>query len=653
MKSLNYLLHRRAPVALTSSAFAVLSALSGLAHSQSVAALDQVTVTGFNESASTLSFGVSVITQADIQKSGVTTVNEALMKLLGVPGRQDFYGGGDYGLDLRGFGTTASSNQVVIVDGIKLNEADTSNTRLAGIAIDTVVKIEVLRGSGAVLYGEGATGGVIVITTKAGLGVARQNLVNVYAAAGSYGLREARGSATVVAGGFSLDVTSQYRQADNYRANFKSLTDGGTVQAQWSNDWLRVGGAYAHDTMDTGLPGSLTASQYQVNPSQTTTPHDNVSIDNTRNTVFVQTDVGEWQLGLDVGQRHKSLNSMLSGYVYAFEVDANTLALRARNDSKWGQVSNALTLGHDQNGWRRNVPGAYGSVSEQNADANYVQDDLTLASGTRVSLGYRSENMELSDSAAVTNTSQTQTAWNLGLTQPLSANWSVFGRVGTSYRLANVDEVGFVAPGTVLQPQTSRDAELGSRWNYDGGRAELRYYRNNLTNEIGYDPNAVGPSSPYGYNGANVNFDPTLRQGVELETKHTLNQALSLQANLGLRQATFSSGTYSGMTVPLVARSTLGLHANWQVASSQSLNAGVMFVSSQFADFNNTCRVPGYATTDARYAYQMRNIEWSLGVSNLLDTKYYTQAFSCTAGVTNGIYPEAGRAMNAALRVKF
>jgi iron complex outermembrane receptor protein len=43
----------------------------------------------------------------------------------------------------------------------------------------------------------------------------------------------------------------------------------------------------------------------------------------------------------------------------------------------------------------------------------------------------------------------------------------------------------------------------------------------------------------------------------------------------------------------------------------------------------------------------------SLGVSNLLDAKYYTQAFTCNAGVTNGIYPEAGRAVTAALRVKF
>ena len=39
--------------------------------------------------------------------SGAGSVNEAVMKLLGVPGRLDTAGGGNYSLDLRGFGGTA------------------------------------------------------------------------------------------------------------------------------------------------------------------------------------------------------------------------------------------------------------------------------------------------------------------------------------------------------------------------------------------------------------------------------------------------------------------------------------------------------------------------------------------------------------------
>ena len=149
------------------------AASAALAQAQPPVGLREVVVTGSRVAGprDAQPFGTSVLTEADIQRSGAVTVNDAIMRLLGVVGRQDFYGGGDYALDLRGFGSTADSNQVVIVDGIRFSEADLGGTRLAGIPIESVLQIEVIRGSGAVLYGEGATGGVIIVTTKAGTGV--------------------------------------------------------------------------------------------------------------------------------------------------------------------------------------------------------------------------------------------------------------------------------------------------------------------------------------------------------------------------------------------------------------------------------------------------------------------------------------------------
>ena len=643
---------------LAVSTVAALLAFPALAQGTTENVLKEVVVsaTRFDESASVLPFGVSVITQDDIRRAGVTTVNEALIKLLGVPGRGDYFGGGDYGLDLRGFGSTASSNQVVIVDGIKLNEADTSGTRLSGIAIDSVAKIEVLRGSGAVLYGEGATGGVIVITTKAGRGSERRNSADVYTALGNYGLQEIRARGTLVSGGLSLDVTGNHRTTDNHRDNFKSTNDGSSVQGQWSNDWLRLGANYAHDTLDSGLPGALTATQYQSNPAQTVHPNDYGSISNTRQSVFAQAELDAWQLGLDVGRRSKSLDSLNIYFGlpsrYQYDVDAGTLALRARNEAKLGANRNALTMGFDQGSWKHTVPGTYGSVSEQKSHALYVQDDLTLATGTRFSAGYRSENVGWTDTATALDNDKRQTAWELGLTQPLSNAVSVYARTGTSFRLANIDELGWTQPGAVLQPQTSRDLELGSRWRYADGRVELRYYHNDLKHELGYDPTVANSNSWSGL-GANVNFDPTRRQGIELETRHTLSKTLDLQANLGVRQAVFTAGDHDGKRVPLVPRTTLTLRADWQVAAQQKINAGVVWVTEQNVDFNNLCKVPAYAVADARYVYQLSNLELSLGINNLFDRQYYTQAFECETGVTNGIYPEAGRTFVAALRAKF
>ena len=141
-----------------------------------------VTATRFAEPAAALPLGVSVITADEIRSAGANTVNEAIMKLLGVVGRLDTSGGNNYSLDLRGFGSTAGSNQVVIVDGLRLNEGDLTSASLSAIPIDTIETIEVLRGTGAVLYGEGATGGVIVITTKAGMGARRTHAAQLFAA---------------------------------------------------------------------------------------------------------------------------------------------------------------------------------------------------------------------------------------------------------------------------------------------------------------------------------------------------------------------------------------------------------------------------------------------------------------------------------------
>ena len=597
-------------------------------------------------------FGTSVITAEDIQRAGAVTVNDALMRLLGVAGRQDFFGGGNYALDLRGFGASSDNNQVVIVDGIRINEADLGGTRLAGIPIESVAQIEVIRGSGAVLYGEGATGGVIIITTKAGKGVARKNAASLYGAVGSYGLREGRADATLASGGFSLDVNGMNRKTDNHRDNFRSDTDAVSAVAQWSNDWLRLGASQSQDRLDTGLPGALNAAQYQNNPRQTTTPADKASIDNQRSGVFAEASVGNWELMADAGWRKKELRSVFGTFTNDYDVKATNYALRAVHSAKQSSFSNRLVLGTDYGHWQRDVLGAFSSTATQASRAWYFRDELTLAStGAALSFGLRHERISKNNTAASAGLDNGQNAWELGLLQPLSKEISVYGRAGRSFRLANVDEFSFTSPNVILQPQRSNDVELGSRYASGPVKFEARWYRSALTNEIGFDPNAA---DPFGGNfGANVNFDPTRRSGVELDGSYAAAKNLNLRLNAALRKSTFESGPYAGKDVPLAPRRTLALHADWTPMSNHRLSGGVNWVGSQHPDFANQCSVPAYTTADARYAYQWQKVELSLGITNLFNNKFYTQAFVCAAGETTSIYPEAGRALTAALRVKF
>lgn len=639
-------------------ALSVLALVSmGMAQSQTLASYGEKTITAtrFAESADELPVGVSVITAQQIKDSGALTINEAIMRLLGVQGRQDLNGGGEYGLDLRGFGSTADSNQVVVVDGVRLSEADTGGTRLAGISIDSVERIEVVRGSGAVLYGEGATGGVIVVTTKAGIGKQAQNGGSAYVGYGSQGLHEVRANANLVKEGFSLEGFAQNRNADNYRDNARSKSDAAALTAQWTTGALRFGGRLVQDRLNARLPGDLTAAQYASNPWQSTKPNDSVAIENQRNSVFAEMDLGPWQLAGDAGWRNKSVRSMNSGFAYDYDTEAANHGVRARREGVLDGHKNILVMGHDYNQWSRTVMGAFGSQADQSSRAWYIKDDVILANtGTRLSAGWRTESFNKSIDSTTNRVDARQRAWDLGASQRLDAQWTAYARTGQSFRLPNVDEFSFVVGAASLKPQTSRDHEFGLRRNYASGRYEVRAYRSELTNEIGFDPNIANPSFWNPANlGANVNFDPTRRQGLELDADHKLSASVKMRGNLAWRTAQFREGTYAGKQVPLVPEKVLALGADWQLAPEHKISGGVNWVSASHPDVNNQCVMPSYSVAHVRYAYQLKDMDWALAVNNLMDHRYYTQAFACSNQVTSSIYPEPGRAVMASMRYRF
>lgn len=625
--------------------------LHGIAQTTGAQVLSPIVVsaTRFPEQADRLSLGVTVITAEQIRASGATTVNEAVIKLAGVPGRLDLYGGGDYALDLRGFGSTADNNQAVIVDGVRINENDLGGTRLAGIAIDSVDRIEIIRGNSAVLYGEGATGGAIVITTKAGRGETRKNSAQLYGAVGSHNLVDGRGTATINAGDVTLDAALNLRSTDNHRPNFDSTSEGAAVTAQWRGDGIRVGARHEEDQLESGLPGALTTPEYAANPHQSTDLTTRASIDNKRYSLFGDLALGDWLVGADVGWREKTLR-VSSGYAY--DIDAKTQSLRARNTMKWGTYTNALIFGIDHSEWGRNVLGSFGSSSWQRSLAFYAKDDFTFTSGTRVNVGLRTEKIDKQfvDSSTGTRIEARQRAWELGVLQPIGASTSVYGRVGRSFRLPNADEIGFFEVGSTLRPQTSRDIELGARWNDERTRVELRAYRSNLTDELAYDPTVP---NIFGGIGANSNLDRTRRQGVELEVSRAVTSNANVRAIAARRQAKFTAGPDDGRDVPLVPHATVSLHADWTPVEHHTLDTVLRLVSSQHPDAANECSMPRYTTADLRYAFRRDGLELALGISNVTDRKYYTLAFQCIAGQTSAIYPEDGRAFTASVRLSF
>ena len=193
-------------------------------------------------------------------------------------------------------------------------------------------------------------------------------------------------------------------------------------------------------------------------------------------------------------------------------------------------------------------------------------------------------------------------------------------------------------------PQESRDLEAGTVIGNDKRKLVLRLFRHALDNEIFYDPTQF----------ANVNLDPTRRQGFEIEANAQLRAGFALSAAWQSVVADFTGGPNAGREMILVPRNTASIRLNWNPAGPHSATVGARWVDRQRYgdDFSNACanRIPAYTVIDARYAWRSGPWEIAATGTNLGNRSYFSNAFNC---VTGSVYPEAGRQLRVSVRREF
>lgn len=641
-----------------------LSVLAGAALAQD--SLPSIVITGarFPAQAASAPIGATVITREDIRRSGAADVNAAIRKVGGVYGRQSLDASPDFALDLRGFGANSAQNLVILVDGVRLNENELTNAVLSSIPVDTVERIEIQRGASSVLYGEGATGGVINIITRRPAGSGTHG--SVFAEAGRFDTHDLRASLTHGAGPLSFDLALADRGTDNYRANsgFKQKTASGGVQYAYGAG--RAGLRFERSEQDARFPGSLTEAQYLADPRHASTPDDFGILDTDRLSAFVEHRIGSVELAAELSHREREV---AASYFYtggvtrvAYDASQTQFSPRLRHTAALGDKRNELVVGVDLARWERQTTSSFSQGdAEQDSKAIYLRNELlwNAAQGVlhnaRLAIGARHERFtkDYSDPLAfppVLNEHRRQSinAWSLeGSVDPMP-QVTVFAKLGRSYRIANVDENSQRAGLEVLAPQTSRDLELGVTAGGADRQLSARLFRHRLKDEIFYDP-TIGW-------GANTNLDPTRRQGFELEGQQALPRDLRLSAKWQRVDAEFTGGPNAGREMVLVPKNVVTVRAAWTpggALSRHSADVGAQWVDSQRygSDFSNGCgaRIPSYTTVDARYAYRVGSWEAAVSALNLADRQYYSNAFGCRSG----IYPSDGRQLKLSLRYDF
>ncbi|MRW86320.1 TonB-dependent receptor [Pseudoduganella sp. FT26W] len=623
-------------------------------------ALASVVVTGsrFDADPSLAPIGATIISADEIRRAGASDVNAAIRKIGGVYGRQSLDGSPDFGLDLRGFGTNSSQNMVIVLDGVRLSENELSNAVLSTIPVDTVERIEILRGGASVLYGDGATAGVInIVTRRPGQYTSRGS---VFLEGGQFHAGEARISATQSWNGFAADATLDHQRTDNYRDNNEFKQTHFSGGAQWfANDFDRIGFRYEGARQDMRFAGALTEAQYHANPRQTLTPDDNGSLDSDRLTVFGQYRLFGHDIAADLSYRKKTVEStyVFSGFPSTSTYDSKQLQFspRVRKLGAINGMVNELVAGVDFIKWERTTASDFSAAdANQKSKALYLRDELRFdpAHEGRISAGVRREifDKDFVDPVATAgyNVVQGLNAWELQASYMPVSNLTVYGKLGQSYRVANADENAYTPVfNKPLAAQQSHDAELGASYANATQKITARVFRNNLTNEIFYDPTLNG-----GF-GANTNLDPTRRQGFELDAEQRLAAAWNLNAHYQHVQAKFREGVNDGREMVLVPKNVLTARVSWTPASGQTADFGAQWVDKQRygADFDNSCsgEMPSYTTLDARYARRFGQWEWAVSGQNLADKHYFSQAYGCKYG----IYPADGRQLKISARYEF
>ncbi len=635
----------------------LLPLFAGSLHAESHLETIVVTATRFESAQQEKPIAAQVITKDEIRNSSATSLGEVLNKLGGVSSRINFIGTPDAPLDLRGFGMTGDQNTLVLVDGQRISENENTVARISSIPLDAIERIEILRGSGAVLYGGGATGGTINIITRSSINKPLSG--NVSTRLGSQDMRDFRAGIRTGGEMWGLRLNAQHFQSDNYRDNNEVKQTLGSGELRFGNKEGFIALGFNADNQKSQLPGHRTEAQLHNDRKGTSSPDDYL---NSRSQMFSlrgEKRLGEFTIALDIGRRDKRSdmfnNTSWGTTLMKTDVGVTSVSPRLLWETRFNTVENKLTVGADWSRWSYdNDTAATGFLSaldengKQKNRAIYLRDDIYLATtGTRLSLGGRKERVEQQHAEKLlprsSNETQHLSAYELALQQALGANLSAYGRIGRSFRVANIDEnrCWSTPCPAMLKPQRSLDREIGMQW--QGKLASFRagLFEMDITDEIHY--NALTFS--------NMNLSPTRHRGFELEGKLALSNTIDLAARYTRTQARFRKGNYGGVDVggndvPLVAKDRINLNFGWLILPSTRLGANLSYTGSQHYDndqANRFNKMPSYTLTDIKLSHDIGAWRLAAGINNLFDKKYYSYGIINGAATSFNAYPENER----------
>jgi iron complex outermembrane receptor protein len=656
-----------------------------------------ITAPRFPEEIRRLPASVTVITEEDIKQSAARTLPELLSSEVGIT-MKDFYGNNAAytSIDLRGFGVTGPQNTLILLDGRRLNDFDLSGVQWPAIPLASIERVEIVRGAGGVLYGDGATAGIVNIVTRSPLTPGKG--LEVLGRVASYDTLEGQVYASYGSPRFGINGSVYGFESDGYRANNRNEQQNNTLNMRWPLGDGALDLRFATDSQEIRLPGgrfvqpSIGLDEYTTDRRGAATPLDYASRDGTRARLSFMQHFGdaEFSLGLDARDKDQRSYFDQSGFPTYRADDLELRSLTPRMKVPFGRQT--LVFGVDLHQWRyrssrtdrpENVDRPTNRVAvDQDTAGLYVLDTIALTPATILAAGWRSERAKYDatdvvdpgapgcffcSAAPAVQETQNEQAWELGVRHAFSAQWSGFARAGRAFRFSNAEEIYesdvFFAPQfQILRPQHARTYEAGAEWRNGGRALRATLFRIDVSDEIHLDPFTTGVG--------NTNLPPSRRQGLELDSRVQLTNSVKISAAYAYTDAKFLEGTLegsafaigtdipiAGKTVPLVPRHKVNLGIVWDIAARTQLSGAFSAVSEQVLDNDepNTLahRIPAYYVADVKFAQSFGWGRLAATVNNLFGEKYYDYAVrSAFVPDRYSVYPLPERTVSLAVEIR-
>ncbi|SDU79753.1 TonB-dependent receptor family protein [Pseudomonas sihuiensis] len=641
---------------------------------------DPLVVTGSRYQASgwQLPFSVNRIDaeQATLGKPGVN-LSEALGSVPGlvVQNRQNY--AQDLQISSRGFGARSAfgiRGIKLLADGVPLSNPD-GQGQAATFDLDTLERIEVLRGPFASVYGSNS-GGVIQLFSRDGEGAPKVALDTSQAA---YGTSRTRVSAEGGNDRAGFIINRSHFETDGYRDHSGAILDKTFAKLTlYPDDLSKLSLSFSElDQNDTQDPQGLTWSEVKTD-RRSAAP--NALLFNTRKTVdhrqlglnYERSFVAStWQSTLYSGTRRVIQYQSIpvtaqvppsnptslthSGGVIDFERRFHGIGNRLIQSFNLGNSLLTVTTGldydysrDDRKGYENFVGSALGVRGNLRRDERnevtslspYLQTawqlgKLDLQAGLRYShIKFDVDDRfivgnNLDDSGSVTYRELTPT---LGVSYTLRQNLNIYASWGKGLETPTLNELSYSGPdntfGFDLKPATSEQFEIGLKARV----AEATNLQVALF-QIDTDDELVVASASGGRNSFQ-NAAQTRRRGLELSLESHLSE--TLRANLAYTHidATYSKDftsrnqlVESGKHMPGIPANTLYGELAWQPVGWFSTAVEGLYRSKLYVEDSNTAKAaPSYALFNwqARFEQKVGAMTFNqvLRIDNLLDREY-------------------------------